>query len=258
MTTMAYIRKRMIDSYDELGPHSKITRTPIIITDIDVMARQLSEVYHELVSNDPYEAREWNDHGDEYLVEPSYALGCYFLERMKELQPLLEAFGIWKDRLSMPYTRDKNGQWNLQPVPCWSATDFGGAEQKEAQAKYGKNSTYVRDELIKLGLNPRHPSRAVCWEHTEYIDRDYRLKHSIHIVRDWVAPDAQDLTYREKVSADNDAEYKAYLAHTKTPEGKAEEEARQQAEADLQTYMGENGLTSYSRSEDGTVTMWRD
>ena len=91
-----------------------------------------------------------------------------------------------------------------------------------------------------------------------YIDRDYRLKHTIHIVRDWVAPDAQDLTYREKVSADNNAEYKAHLAYMETPEGKAGEKARQQAEADLQTAMGEGGYTSYARNDDGTITMWRD
>ena len=260
MTTMIYIRKNMIDSYDELGPVAKITRTPTIITDTKVMAQQLSELYDEIValSTDWYEARQWNDQGDEWLVEPAYAQGCYFLERMKVFKPLLEAFEIWKDRLSMPYTRDANGKWNREPVSCWSATQFGGEEQKEAQENYEKNSEYVREALTQLRLKPRYPVRAICWEHTEYHDRDWRVKHSVHIVRDWTAPDAQEQTYRGKKNADETKEWLAHQAYMKTPEGKAEEEARRQAEADLRTAMGEGGYTSYARNDDGTITMWRD
>lgn len=252
MPTMIYIHKETIDSYDELGPVVKHTRTPTIITDTGVMARQLSQVYEELVSTDEYDVRQWNDHGDEYFVEPAYAQGCYFLERMKAFQPLLEAFEMWKDRLSMPYTRDANGNWNWEPVSCWSATKFGGEEQAEAQKNYERNNTYVREALTKLRLNPRYPVRAVCWEHTEYIDREHRVKHSIHIVRDWMASDAQERTFREKKSDDEtDAACDEFYNWS-------EQQARQQTKADLQTAMGEGGYTSYARNDDGTVTMWRD
>ena len=265
MVTMIYTRKQMVDSYDELGPVANITRTPTIITDTKVMAQQLSELYWELADLthiDDYEVREWNNQGDEWLVEPAYARGCYFLERMKTFKPLLETFEIWKDRLSMPYTRDANGNWNWEPVPCWSATQFGGEEQKEAQEKYEKRSAYVREALTKLRLEPRYPRQAICWEYTEYIDRDYRVKHSVHIVRDWTAPDAQTQTYRQKRDDDETdawiAQQRKHEEYLKTPEGKAEEEARLQAEADLRTAMGEGGYTSYARNDDGTISMWRD
>jgi hypothetical protein len=41
-------------------------------------------------------------------------------------------------------------------------------------------------------------------------------------------------------------------------EGQAERKRAAERERELRTMMGEGGYTSYSRSDDGTIRMWRD
>ena len=266
MTTMIYTRTSSTENFDEYGPSHHVERETIVLTDPNAMARQVIELISMAMEYDS----DWNLNGDEWFVEPSYAEACHFYAKGSVLEPLFSTYGhiVFQSSYDylMPLLRDD--QYRIVDfktrVDCWSSTEFGGEEQEDASKTWLKHSERLEKQLSDLrtkianGEAP-HPSRDICWTYRDAAGHLTTITHCLHIVKHFTAEtDGEQLTLLQRAQTKQEAEWKAHLAYMETPEGKAEEKARRQAEADLQTAMGEGGYTSYARNDDGTVTMWRD
>ena len=266
MTTMIYTRTASTEDFDDYGPSPKVERETIVLTDPTAMARQVVELISMAMD---YDSKR-NMNGDESIVEPSYAEACHFYAKGSALEPLFSAYGhiafpSYQDYL-MPFLRDE--QYKIvdfkSRLDCWSSTEFGGDEQEDAKKTWFKHSQRLEKQLsdlrTKIANNEGpHPRTDICWKYMEDVGYFTTITHCLHIVKHFTTEvEGEQLTLRQRYQAKQEAEWKAHLAYMETPEGKAEEKARRQAEANLRTAMGEGGYTSYARNDDGTITMWRD
>ena len=64
-----------------------------------------------------------------------------------------------------------------------------------------------------------------------------------------------DMTPRDLDYEEHTAKYQAWL---NDEEAQAEHREQKEREAEMRTYMGESGLTSYAANDDGSYSMWRD
>jgi len=269
MTTMIYIR-RTSNHYGEVRGTKRL-----VFNDAKAMGRQIEWVLNE-VRLDRGTPEEWNDSGEEYDVEPTYAEGCQLNELMtRHMKPLVEAYPYrGKDaktegplgyvrgtRPSMPYAPTAEGG-GFQEV-SWFSTEFGGTQQKEAQQMYERNLAKY-DEAIEY-MKSNRPDRALVWKYTDCGPDGAGHQHTIHIIPYLCADtymnadkfNGVNQTMGEILAQEAEEEHKQWLAYTKTDAYKEEVEANAQAEADLRTAMGEGGYTSYSRDDNGRITMWR-
>ena len=190
---------------------------------------------------------DWNDHGDEWVVDSRYAEACMTVEVIDKLEPLMRAYH------NLPH------YFVGMPSKGWYATAFGGKEQEYAHkvhestlARFNKNLEYIKTAQVK---------RGVRFEWFDYFTNKQHVVHIItnisgdHFVHDLFT--AVDKTPNQLCAEEEEAEHKRWLEYSKTDEYKQEQAERAQEQQDLATHMGENGYTSFVANDDGTYTTWR-
>lgn len=292
MTTMIYKRTVLNDCDYEATPDT----VEILHDNWDSINAQIAETLERMIPAhldtdgsvhlDRYEVERWNDMGHEWRIEEMYAEGAMMSEllnsefvqnikrmydypnapRRKMAEPVYFAFPAEKTEIAIE-------QKAMEKYPTTFLHEFNDPDDDEAnefnqeRARKAAKVLFAMCDYLRNGARPEHMSWRIAVRHWKLYDYQGRTTITQHLVFTGLSDSAyfntemfngHNITFKDFQRAKNDAEYKAHLAYMKTPEGKAEEKARQQAEADLQTYMGENGLTSYSRNDNGTVTMWRD
>lgn len=258
MTMMIYIRKTT-NSYED--PNTGVTR--LLFTEPDAMGRQIEWLMRE-VKEGYGTPEEWNDSGDEYDVEPSCAEGCQLNSLMtRYLEPFITAYQMYTQdekgrrviqRPSMPYPPTKMGR-----KVSWCATEYDGQLQRFAKKQYERNLAVYNDSIE--WMKNHKPEKHVLWHYNDCKPDGGGNTHTVHIIPSMGSLDCKfdgkNLTMGELLAKKQDEEMEKWLAYTKTDAYKKEVEAHQQAEADLRTAMGEGGYTSYSRDDNGRITMWR-
>jgi hypothetical protein len=269
MTTMIYIRK----TYNTYGEVSGTKR--LVFNDAEAMGRQIEWMLSE-VRYGRGTPEEWNDSGEEYDVEPAYAEGCQLHELMtRHMKPLIAAYPFHgKDaktegplgyvrgtRPSMPY--GPYDEKHRAREVTWCLTEFGGRQQKEAYQMYERNLVTYDEAIEYMKVNA--PVAPLVWKYNDCGPSGVGHYHIIHIIP-YLGVDTYlntdkfngvNQTMGEILAQEAEEEHKQWLAYTKTDAYKEEVKANAQAEADLQTAMGEGGYTSYSRDDNGRITMWR-
>lgn len=245
---------------------------------------------------DKYEIDKWNDMGYEWRIEQEYAEGammsgllhCDFVRDIKTMYGYPDVprnkmtEGQYGSHLAtepeeialQQQAMEKYPSTNLLEEP--SAIELLGfpdtdidriRETNQERARKAVKMLFAMCDYLRNGARPKHTSWRTTPRHWKIYDYRGRTTIAQHFLFTGLSDaeyfntamfNAHNITFNDYQRAKNDAEWKAHLAYMKTPEGKAEEKARQQAEADLRTAMGEGGYTSYARNDDGTVTMWRD
>jgi len=288
MTTMIY-KRTVQNSLDyEQGP----SVTTILHDNWDSINAQIAEVLERMIPGnrehyDSYMVEEWNDWGDEWRVEQQYAKGAFmselfnseFVQAVKQMygypvqarltitEPVFQSFPTEPEELAA----EKKAMETYPSTFLHEFTDPDDDEVNEAnQERAGKaiKMLFAMCDYLRNGARPQHSSWWSAMRHWKAYENSGAIKDTTnHFLFTGLGDpaffnaenfDAHNITYQDYERAKNDAEWRAHLAYMKTPEGKAEEKARQQAEADLRTYMGEGGYTSYARNDNGTVTVWRD
>lgn len=288
MSTMLYtIIKYHWDDYEE---DAACKQTTMLFDNTADMNRQLADTLESLIP-DKNMAHDWNDMGDEYIVEPHHALGAYlsnlindndfvrFLKaqyryphRAQDKESLKEFGKVMQDIRWMAYEDDTYDDFiqrmnELYPdvyMHEWkSHEDY---EQHEANAKRADQAVRMLQALAEYirtcDINPftKNNHSFKLTDTSRYTDTTTYITFT-GLSGSHFNPEAFDtynITIDEHKQALADAEHKRWLAYSQTPEGKAEEAKRIQREQDLQTAMYEGGYTSYARNDDGTISMWRD
>lgn len=244
---------------------------------------------------DKYEVDKWNDMGYEWRIEQEYAEGAMmsellnseFVQDIKRMydypaqaqltitEPSFKSFPPEPEELAIHEQAMKTyPSTHLLKEPSalelreFPDTDIDKIhETNQERAKKAVKMLFGMCDYLRNGARPKHMSWRSAVRHWKVHDYRGRTTITQHFVFTGLSDSAyfntemfngHNITYKDYQRAKDDADYKAYLARMKTPEGKAEEEARRQAEADLRTYMGENGLTSYAHNGDGSISVWRD
>ena len=256
------------------------------------MARQLIE----LLDNSMEDTRTWNDMGDEWRVEDSYAEGCqwyeFTLNTYKKLSKMYSDVPIprwWGTNFT---SQDSEVAWKDKDDWCINIDDwYAECEVNEiyGRLRQGLSAEHLDGDAIgaqeflqrlhNLGhfksyydevkeyLPTKLPTytNAVSFDTSTYGRQSYN--HSSIDVQVIRLPSSSfsipsrigevNETLREHRHRKDTEECAKYLANYDTPEAKAEREEEAERERDLATFMGEGGYTSFARNDDGTTTVWR-
>ena len=269
--------------WDDYG--SRHVEARAILDTREDMARQLIE----LLDNSMEDSRTWNDMGDEYRVDSSYAEACQWYEftldthkklsKMYSNVPIPRWWGTnftsqdkevaWKDKddwginiddyyaeceVNMIYGRLRNALTDEQ----LNEETIGAQEFLQRLHNLGHFKSYY-DE-VKEYLPTKLPTytNEVSFNHDHFGSIDIqliRLPSKFFNIPSRIGEVNE--TLREHSNRKDSEEYAKYLANYDTPEAKAEREAEAQKQRDLDTFMGESGYTSFARNDDGTITVWR-
>jgi hypothetical protein len=268
LTIMIYTKKeiRYDEDYREL-----VTNNRFLFTEKDAICEQVAELITDRLHAE--EPHTWNCAGGEYLVEPTYAKACMWMNILasKDMKRLIHVFDESKDYIlgnlpSMPHKWiryvDENGD---KQVICHDydsicSTEFGGKEQQDAH----KELPYWETVIDNLPTILKESKLRTIDAHFQWNDTDHfgGYIHNIHIISNGLTISdfntdkfkAVNKTIRTYESEEHEKEWERYRA-SKQYEKDRQEEAERMAE--LQTAMLEGGYTSYADNGDGTYSMWR-
>jgi len=295
MTTMIYRHSTTHDD-DYENEDGNFEMVEILHSDWDSINAQIADVLRRMIpasldSNgsvhlDRYEVEEWNNMGREWRIEEMYAEGAMMSELLNS-----DFVRDIKDMYDYPHTprheMTKGVYLSLATEPEEVAIEHEAKEKypstflhkftdpdddevneyNQERARKAAKMLFAMCDYLRNGARPKHMSWRSAVRHWKIYDYRGRTTIAQHFLFTGLSDAAyfntamfngHNITFNDYQRAKDDAEYKAHLAYMKTPEGKAEEKARRRAEADLWTTMREGGYTSYERSENGTITMWRD
>lgn len=236
---------------------------------------------------DKYEIEKWNDMGYEWRIEEMYAEGAMmselvhsdFVQTIKRLYeyPATPRGEMTKGAYYGGFTNEEYTALEKESHKKFPTTylhrftthdDYEVNEVNQERARKAVKMMFAMCDYLRNGARPPHHSWRVGMRHWKTYESSGALNDpTIHFMFTGLSDPAyfntemfngHNITFKDFQRAKHDAEYKAHLAYMETPKGKAEEEARQQAEADLATYMGENGFNSYADNGDGTISTWRE
>ena len=264
---------------------SRYVEARAILDTKEDMARQLIE----LLDNSMEDSYTWNDMGDEYRVDSSYAEACQWYEFTLD---------TYKKLCKM---------YSDVPIPRWWATTFTSKDKDHTYMERKDLSINIDDydaecEVIEITGSLSHvvkrmspDGETVCaFEFLQAVHNKGYFKSYYGDVKEYLttklpsytnavsfyydhfgSTDVQLIrmpsnffnipsrigevneTLRDYATRKDDEEYARHVAHENTEEGKAEREEEAERERDLATFMGESGYTSFARNDDGTTTVWR-
>ena len=293
MTTMIY---RRTETHDDDYEDGHFEMVEILHSDWDSINAQIADVLEGMIPAnlctdgsihwDKYEIEKWNDMGYKWRIEEEYAEGammsgllhCDFVRDIKNMYDYPDAP---RHKMAEPVYRispaeEEEVRIERQAMEKYPSTflheftdpsDDEVNETNQKRARKAAKMLFAMCDYLRNGARPKYMSWWSAMRHWKIYDYQGRTTIAQHFLFTGLGDseyfntekfDGHNITYKDYQRAKWDAEYKAHLAYMKTPEGKAEEKARQQAEADLRTAMGEGGYTSYARNDNGTITMWRD
>ncbi len=191
------------------------------------------------------EADHWNNWGEEYQVEPSYAFACMLYEtltRSRRVQDVARLYGM--EPLSLPdFTT--NGYWD------WK--DMQGMEDCHARLD---DMVEWRDEFVNR-IKTTFPSGGFTYKNSGYNRRtgdEWTRTVTVKVVDlDKEFFNAPKVKINQTTMARSEAEYES---HYNSKEGKAERKAAAERRAEISMTMMENGWHNMSTDDDGTVRMW--
>ena len=260
MTVMIYTKEEK--EYSDYGDtYSRVSKQVLLITDPVIQAKQVFEMVQEIMYEES--PREWNDMGYEVMVEPSYAKGCMYQQKLAlQVKPLLKAYQLPSDLScllpSMPY--DNTLQRRLD---CFSQSDFGGDAQERAHRELPDHEQAL--DMMESALSEIVPRYAHTWKmHRDNLMRTYSTTYTIQFIPldeshfNSEAFDSVNKTNGMLIEERQVREMDEYEAHMKTDAYKKEQKEEAQRKSDLATYMGENGFNSYADNGDGTISTWRE
>ncbi len=295
MTTMIY-RRSVTHDHDYENEDGNFEMTEILHSDWDSINAQIADVLESMIPADldnegyvhwdKYEIEKWNDMGREWRIEEMYAEGAMMSEllnsefvqdikqmydypntpRHKMAEPVYLTFPVEEREIEI----EQQAMKKYPSIFLHKFTDPDDDEVNEVnqeRARKAAEMLFAMCDYLRNGARPQHISWRSAVRHWKIYDYQGRTTIAQHFLFTGLSDSAyfntemfsgHNITFNDYQRAKDDAEYKAYLAYMKTPEGKAEEAERIQRERDLQTTMYEGGYTSYARNDDGTITMWRD
>ena len=239
----------------------RVSKQVLLITDPVIQAKQVFEMVKEIMYEEDH--HEWNDMGYEVMVEPSYAKGCMYQQKLAlQVKPLLKAYRLPSDLScllpSMPYDNELHRR-----LDCFSQSDFGGHEQERAHRELPDFEKAL--DMMESALSEIVPRYAHTWKmHRENLMQTHSTNYTIQFIPldeshfNSEAFDFVNKTNGMLIVEEEDREWEAYLAHRKTDAYKKEQKEEAQRKSDLATYMGENGFNSYADNGDGTISTWRE
>ena len=294
MATMIYRRST---TYDEGYEDEHYEMVEILHSDWDSINAQIADALERMIPADldndgcvhwdGYEIEKWNTVGyDEWRVEEQYERGAMMSELLHSdfVQDIKRMYGyphVPRDKmtegvyLTFPEDAEEiaaldNAYEKYPSVFLHEFTDPDDREVNEANKERADKAVkmlFAMCDYLRNGARPQHMSWRSAVRHWGIHDYRGRTTTSQHFLFTGLSDasyfntemfDGHNITFNDYQRAKDDAEWKAHLAYLQTPEGKAEDLARRRAEADLWTTMREGGYTSYERSDNGTISMWRD
>jgi len=254
------------DNWSGEGNWSPPLAEHAIFTEPAALARQIREVLYLP------DVEEWNHDGPyDWCVEPSYAEGCMWFEMLSNAKSFIrvvaEAYDAPLDKMLSigdfyPCEAEEwGGLFDERPTVAFSNnghvpniySDFGGELQAELQHGLPNAKKWWDDMLTIAG--EQLPARS--FEFHDY-EHEYTETHRFLVLTRAPAEELARIYGAELNRTLMEADQMRYEAYAASPEGKAEAKAHAERERELNTMMGEGGYTSYSRSDDGTIRMWRD
>ncbi len=260
MTVMIYTKEEK--NYSEYWEtYNRVSKQVLLITDPVIQAKQVVEMVQEIMYEES--PREWNDMGYEVMVEPSYAKGCMYQQKLAlQVKPLLKAYRLPSDLScllpSMPHDWD-----NKRDFTCFSQTEFGGEEQERAHKELPDHEQAL--DMMESVLSEIVPRFAHTWKmRRDNLMRTHSTDYTIQFIPldeshfNSEAFDSVNKTDGMLIEASQAREMDEYEAYTKTDAYKEGQKEEAQRKSDLATYMGENGFNSYADNGDGTISTWRE
>lgn len=268
MTIMIYTKKEI--RYDEDYGES-VTNNRFLFTEKDAICEQVAElIIDRLHAEEPH---RWNNDGDRYLVEPTYAKACMWMNILasEDMKRLLNVFdskdGILYVELPSKPTKwityvDENGKKEAicKKISYLEDTEFGGKEQQDAheelphwEAVIDNLPTILKESKLRtVDLHFR-------WNDTGHFGG---YIHDIHIISNGLTISdfntdkfkAVNKTIRTYEKEEDEKEWERYCASEQYKKDRKEEA---EFMAELQTAMLEGGYTSCADNGDGTYSMWR-
>lgn len=292
MATMIYRRSETHDDDYEDGHFEMVE---ILHSDWDSINAQIADALQSMIPAnlctdgsihwDRGEVEEWNNMGYKWRIEEQYAEGAMMSELLHSdfVRDIKQMYGYphtprddMTDKVYLSIATEAEGiaaeQQAREKYPATFLHEFTDPDDDEVneynqeRARKAAKMLFAMCDYLRNGARPQTSWRSAV-RHWKIYDYQGRTSIAQHFLFTGLSDaeyfntemfNGHNITFKDFQSAKWDAEYKAHLAYMETPEGKAEEKARRQAEADLWTTMREGGYTSYERSENGTITMWRD
>ena len=211
----------------------------------DTLLREVDGLWEE-------EADHWNNWGEEYQVEPSYAFACMLYDTLQcdsQLTKVFHAYGMGltgEYNSPIEYTvREPNRGW------CWTRI----SEMANAHEQLGMMVAF-RDEFVNR-IMTRLPSSGFAYKNSGYNHRtgdEWTRTVTVKVVDlDKEFFNAPKVKINQTTAARSEAEYES---HYNSKEGKAERKAAAERKAEISMTMLENGWHNMSMDDDGAVRMW--
>mgnify|MGYP003118208508 CR=1 FL=1 len=198
---------------------------------LDELEQELLNYELENLHPSEWGVAEWNNMGDSYRVEPTFAPACAMYEAVKS--PL---FALLAERYGMEYEEYRLEDFN---VDNWEDGPF-------VHDMLGK-MTYIRDKLMEK-MSSQLPSHGFFYTLRGYNRRtgeDWSEKFDMRVI------DMADLnkTTSQLVEEEHERWYNS-------KEGKAERKAEAERQREISMTMLENGWHNMCVDDEGTVRMW--
>ena len=211
----------------------------------DTLLREVDGLWEE-------ETDHWNNWGEEYQVEPSYAFACMLYDTLQGNSQLTKVFHAYGMGLTGEYNspieytvREPNRGW------CWTRI----SEMANAHEQLGMMVAF-RDEFVNR-IMTRLPSSGFTYKNSGYNHRtgdEWTRTVTVKVVDlDKEFFNAPKVKINQTTAARSEAEYES---HYNSKEGKAERKAAAERKAEISMTMMENGWHNMSMDDDGTVRMW--
>ena len=256
----------------------------------EAMARQLIELI-ELNEETP---REWNDCGDEWLVDSRYEEACYWYERTLSLYNKLKP--LYKQNLREPRWMgtsfnkeydEKNSRYSttlsiniydwyvkcdLDYLTHWPHVieqmkenllhegQVSGHEVVQAMHDLGLFKQYYDDCKEVMMTKDARAGNIDFGTGSRYDHYGSITVQVIELPSSFIKPSRMgnlNETLNEQRDRKDKEDFTKWEAEYDTPKAKAEREAEAERQRDLNTFMGESGYTSFARNDDGTTSVWR-
>tara|TARA_Y100000004_G_C8891692_1_gene402338 strand:- start:87 stop:779 length:693 start_codon:yes stop_codon:yes gene_type:complete len=220
--------------------------TMTIFTDVEALGKELRYILINSIDNlTENESYAWNNLGDEYQVEPSYAFACMLYESLMwdgEIQNLAKAYGL--EPLDLPdFTTN---QW-------WDWSDTSG--MKNCHARLDEMVAW-RDDLYNR-IQTTFPLKSFTysldgWNRKTGVEWVHKIKVGIvDLEKEFF--NAPRVVINQTTQA---REYEEWEKQYNSEEGKAERKAAAKRQAEINMMMLENGWHNMSDDGEGNITMW--
>jgi hypothetical protein len=224
-----------------------------IFNDVEALGMELRDtLLREVDGLWEQEADHWNNCGDEYQVEPSYAFACMLYDTLQGNSQLTKVFHAYGMGLTGEYSspieyavRESSRGW------CWTRI----SEMANAHEQLGMMVAF-RDEFVNR-IMTRLPSSGFTYKNSGYNHRtgdEWTRTVTVKVVDlDKEFFNAPKVKINQTTAARSEVEYES---HYNSKEGKAERKAAAERKAEISMTMMENGWHNMSMDDDGTVRMW--